>query len=485
MRGVTFGMDMSPLRESREFRLLWGSLAVTSFGSCLTYVALPLQIKELTGSPLAVGSVGLAQLLPLVAAGLWGGALADALDRRRLALWAEAAQGLCSAALLAEALLPHPALWALYLVAACAAAAGSLQEPSLTALTPQVVAPDRLAAASALNSSVQGAGAVVALSVAGVLAATAGVTTAYAADVATFAVSIALLARLRPVPAVAHAARASVGSIMTGVRYALSRRDLLGTYAVDLAAMLLAAPDAVFPFLADDLGAPWALGLMYASFAVGALLVSATSGWAARVHRHGRAVVVGALGWGAAVAAAGLSGRIWPVLLCLVVAGGFDEVSGLFRDVLWNGSIPDELRGRLAGVELLSYSVGPTGARLRAGWAAAALGVRSSLLAGGLACVAAVGALALAVPSLLRYDDRTDPHAVAKRASTEAASAAAAAAASVVHPGALEHPVHGVAGPVDGQPHQVEPVPGDGAYRGPVVPVVAGAEQLRGEHGRR
>ena len=416
MRGVKIGMDLSPLRESREFRLLWGSLAVTSFGGYLTYVALPLQIKELTGSPLAVGSVGLVQLLPLIAAGLWGGALADTLDRRRLALWAEVAQGLCSVALLADALLPHPAVWALYLVAACSAAASSLQEPSLTALTPQLVAGDRLAAASALNSVVQGAGAVVALSIAGIIAADAGVTAAYAVDVATFVVSVALLARLRPVPAVAAGARASVGTVVAGVRYAFSRRDLLGTYAVDLAAMLLAAPDAVFPFLADDLGAPWSLGLMYAAFAVGALLVSATSAWASRVHRHGRAVVVGALGWGVAVAAAGLFADVWAVLLCLVVAGGFDEVSALFRGVLWNASIPDELRGRLAGVELLSYSLGPTGARLRAGWTAAAIGVRSSLLTGGLACVAAVGALALAVPSLLRYDDRTDAHVRAKRA---------------------------------------------------------------------
>ena len=242
MRGVKIGMDLSPLRESREFRLLWGSLAVTSFGGYLTYVALPLQIKELTGSPLAVGSVGLVQLLPLIAAGLWGGALADTLDRRRLALWSEVAQGLCSVALLVDALLPHPAVWALYLVAACSAAASSVQEPSLTALTPQLVARDRLAAASALNSVVQGAGAVVALSIAGIIAADAGVTAAYAVDVATFVVSVGLLARLRPVPAVAAGARASVGSVVAGVRYAFSRRDLLGTYAVDLAAMLLAVP---------------------------------------------------------------------------------------------------------------------------------------------------------------------------------------------------------------------------------------------------
>jgi MFS family permease len=197
------------------------------------------------------------------------------------------------------------------------------------------------------------------------------------------------------------------------LRYARSRPDLLGTYAVDLAAMLFAMPVAIFPFLADRLHASWALGLMYGSFAVGSLLVSLTSAWASRIRRHGRMVVVAALGWGVAITGAGLSANVWAVLGCLVVAGAADMISGLFRATLWNGTIPEELRGRLAGVELLSYSVGPQLASVRAGWSAAAFGVRTSVWAGGLACVVGVAALACAFPALWRYDVRTDPHALA------------------------------------------------------------------------
>lgn len=413
---MNLGMDLSPWRSSRDFRLLWSAGAVTVFGSYLTLVAVPLQLKQLTGSAAAVGAIGAVELLPLVVAGLWGGALADAVDRRRLVLWTELAQGLCTAALLVNAVLPHPAVWPLYLVAACSAAAGSLQRPSIEALTPQFVPHAQLAAAANLNSLRWNVGAIAGPMLAGLIATTAGVELAYAVDAGTFVVSLLLMARLRPVPPGARAERASVGSLLAGLRYARSRPDLLGTYAVDIAAMLFAMPTAVFPFLADKLHADWSLGLMYSAFAVGSLLVTLTGGWASRVHRHGRAVVVAAVGWGAAIAGAGLVPDVWAVLAFLVLAGAADMVSGVFRSTLWNGTIPDDLRGRLAGVELLSYSVGPQAAQVRAGWTASAVGVRASLWLGGVACVVSVAALAAALPSLLRYDDRTDPHAAAKRA---------------------------------------------------------------------
>jgi MFS family permease len=410
-------MDLSPWRSSRDFRLLWSAGAVTIFGSYLTLVSLPLQLKQLTGSAVAVGAV---ELVPLILCGLWGGALADALDRRSLVLWTEAAQALCTAALLVDSLLPHPLVWPLYVVAALSSAAGALQRPSLEALTPQLVPHQQLTAAGALNSLRWNAGAIVSPMLAGVIATTAGVTVAYTVDAATFAVSLALLAAMRPVPPSPQSDRPSLASIGAGLRYAVGRRDLLGTYAVDIAAMLFAMPMAVFPFLADRLHADWALGFMYSAFAVGALAVTLTSGWAARVHRLGRAVALAAAGWGAAIAGAGLLGNVWLVLLCLVAAGAADMISGLFRMTMWNATIPDELRGRLAGVELLSYSVGPQLAQVRAGWTTSLLGVRASLWTGGLACVVAVLALAASLPSLMRYDDRTDPHALAKGRSARA-----------------------------------------------------------------
>ncbi|WP_374106177.1 MFS transporter [Kitasatospora sp. RG8] len=415
--------DLTPWRSSRDFRLLWLSGCVTSLGSFLTYVAVPLQIKELTGSSVAVGLVGAFELVPLVVFGLWGGALADALDRRRLVLFSEAALGLLSGVLLLNALLPTPVLWPVYLVAALVAAADGLQRPALDSLTPRIVPHDQLTAAFALNSLYRNAGSVAGPALAGVVVAFAGVQTAYALDVLTFAASLVLLARIRAVPPPTGADKPSVQAVLTGVRYASSRKDLLGTYAVDLVAMLFAFPVAVFPFLASELDADWALGLMYSASAVGALAVSVTSGWASRVHRLGRMLVAAALGWGAAMALAGLTASVWAVLLCLALAGGADQISGIARSTMWNQSIPDEVRGRMAGVELLSYSLGPQLGQVRAGGMAGLVGVRASVWVGGVACVAGVLALVAALPALLAYDDRTDPHAAAVRAEHERAAA--------------------------------------------------------------
>ncbi|MEU8919699.1 MFS transporter [Kitasatospora sp. NPDC048545] len=413
--------DLSPWRASRDFRYLWTSGCVTSFGSFLTLVAVPMQIKELTGSSLAVGLIGAVELVPLIVFGLWGGALADALDRRKLVLRAEAALGLLAGLLLVNALLPHPLLWPIYLVAALVAAADGLQRPALDSLTPRLVPHRHLAAAFALKSLYHNAASVAGPALAGVVVAFAGVQTAYALDVLTFAASLLLLVRIRAVPPATGAERPSVRAVLTGVRYAWSRKDLLGTYAIDVCAMLFAYPVAVFPFLASDLGADWALGPMYAASAAGALLVGATSGWTSRVHRHGRLLVVAAVGWGAAMALAGLSGSVWVVLLGLALAGGADEISGLARSTMWNQSIPDGVRGRMAGVELLSYSVGPQLGQVRAGTVAGLVGVRAAVWTGGVACVVAVLAVAAALPRLLAYDDRTDPHAAAVRAEHERA----------------------------------------------------------------
>ncbi|MEU8545769.1 MFS transporter [Streptomyces roseoverticillatus] len=419
--------DLTPWHASRDFRRMWVAGLVTVFGTFLTFIAVPLQLKELTGSALAVGAVGVVELVPLVVFGLYGGALADALDRRKLILWTEAGLGVLSALLLLNTLLPHPMIWPLYVVAALVSALSGLQRPALQAIVPRVVAHDQLPAAIALNSMRWQAGAIAGPSLAGVLIAFAGLQWAYALDVVSYAVSAVLLFGLAPSPASHDADKPSLRGILEGAQYAWSRKELLGTYVIDMAAMLFAFPTAVFPFLADDLGAPWALGLMYAAGAVGSLVVSLTSGWASRVHRHGRMVVYAALGWGAAMAVAGWLGNVWLVLLFLAVAGGCDMVSGLFRSAIWDQTIPDELRGRLAGIEILSYSIGPQLGQVRAGGMASLTNVRASVWAGGLACVASVGLLAVSLPKLMSYDQRTDEHAVRMRR-LKAAEAVAEAA---------------------------------------------------------
>ncbi|MFD8518954.1 MFS transporter [Streptomyces capillispiralis] len=415
--------DLTPWRSSKDFRLLWVQGLVTYLGSVMALIALPLQIKELTGSPLAVGAMGAVELVPLVVFGLYGGALADAVDRRKVIVLTEAGLGLLAAVLLVNAMLPRPLLWPLYVVAAGVAALAGLQRPAVDSLLARIVPHDQLAAAAALNALRWQAGAIGGPALAGLVVAYAGNGPAYATTVVCFAVSVLMCRRLSPVPPVEHAAKPSLRGIAEGARYAWSRPVLLGTYAVDLAAMFFAFPNTVFPFLADELDADWSLGLMYSAGAIGSLLLSLTSGWVSRTQRHGLLVVCGAAGWGLAMAAAGWTSNVWLVLLCLGLAGAGDMLSGLGRSTIWNQTIPDRLRGRLAGIEVLSYSVGPQLGQVRAGAMAGWTGVRPAIWSGGLACVAAVGLLAAALPRLVSYDARTDEDARRRRAEQEAADA--------------------------------------------------------------
>ncbi|WP_190081450.1 MFS transporter [Streptomyces longisporoflavus] len=407
--------DLSPWRSTRDFRLLWVQGLVTTFGSFMALVALPLQIKDLTDSPLAVGAMGAVELVPLIVFGLYGGALADAVDRRKVILLTEAGLGLLAAVLLVNALLPEPLLWPLYVVAAGVSALAGLQRPALDSLMARIVPHDQLTAAAALNSLRWNVGAIAAPALAGLVVAYAGHAPAYAVTVVSFAASVALCTRIAPAPPAHDAEKPSLRGLAEGARYAWSRPVLLGTYAIDMAAMFFAFPNTIFPFLAEDLDAEWSLGLMYAAGAVGSLLLSLTSGWTSRVRRHGLLVVFGAAGWGLAITAAGWFGNVWVVLVCLALAGAGDMLSGLGRSTIWNQTIPDELRGRLAGIEVLSYSVGPQLGQVRAGAAAGWTGTRTAIWSGGLACVASVAALTALLPKLVSYDATTDEDAARRR----------------------------------------------------------------------
>ncbi|MDH2427424.1 MFS transporter [Sphaerisporangium sp. TRM90804] len=411
-------MDLSPLRQSRDFRLLLGSSMITMFGSVVTMVAVPYQMKQLTGSYVAVGLVSLAEFVPMVVCGLWGGAIADALDRRKIVIWSEV--GLCftSVLLMANTLLlpPQAQIPVLYVVAALAAGLASLRGPSEQAILNRVLKLDHMGAAFAIQSLARNVGMIIGPAVGGVIVVVLGPATAYGIDVVSFLLSLYLLVRVAPVAVPGDGSPASLRSLVEGVRYAVRRPDLMGTYLVDIAAMVFAFSNALYPFLADELRHPTALGLLYAAGGIGSAIASATSGWTSHVHRHGRAVIIAASLWGAGVALASLMPNIWLVAVFLAVAGGADTISGVFRSVIWNQTIPDEYRGRLAGIELLSYSTGPMLGDARAGFMAQLGGARFSLGAGGLLCIGAVAAMAAALPAFRRYDARTDEHALAQRA---------------------------------------------------------------------
>jgi len=407
-------IDLTPIRKYRDFRYLWTSGLISNLGSMITYVAIPFQVKELTNSYLAVGISGLVELVPLIVFGLYGGVLADAIDRKKM-IWAtEFASLFLSAILLINALLPSPNLVLIYVVAALFAAVDGLQRPSADAILPRLVEHKDLPAASALMSMRWQIGMIAGPSLAGVLISIFGVPAGFILDILTYFLSLIILLRVKSVPPIEINEKPAFSSLVAGVKYATSRKDLMGTYLVDLSAMFFAMPTALYPFWAEQAGAPWALGFFYAAGTIGSILVTLTSGWVKSYTKHGRAIFLAALGWGVAITIAGLVNHVALILLFLVLAGASDMVSALFRSVLWNQSIPDEFRGRLAGVELISYSVGPLGGQTRAGFTAERTSLRTSVVSGGLLCIGFVTFFTALLPEFRKYDSQTNKFAVSE-----------------------------------------------------------------------
>jgi MFS family permease len=409
---ANLAIDFSPLKKYPDFRRLWLSGLISYFGSMFTYVALPFQVKELTGSYLAVGLIGLVEIIPLVVFGLYGGVLADHMDRKKM-IWAtEFAALFLSVILLINSLLPSPSLALIYIVAALFSAVDGLQRPSADAILPRLVEHNDLPAASALMSLRWQMGMIAGTSLAGVLISIAGVSAGFILDIATYFLSLIILIKVKSVPPIEISENPSFSSLVAGVKYATSRKDLMGTYLVDLAAMFFAMPIALFPFWAEEAGAPWALGLFYAAGTIGSILVTVTSGWIKNYTKHGRAIFLAALGWGVTITFAGLVNNLALILLFLILAGASDMVSTLFRSTLWNQSIPDEFRGRLAGVELISYSVGPLGGQTRAGFTAERTSLRTSVVSGGLLCIGFVAFFTALLPDFRKYDSKSNKFAV-------------------------------------------------------------------------
>ena len=397
-------MDLAPLRH-RDFRLLYIAQFVSLLGTMITYVALPYQMYRLTGSSLSVGLLGLAELVSLLATAFLGGMLADVVDRRRMAIATDVGLAAGSAALALLAMAGGSA-WSLYLVAAWMSGVSGLQRPSIESLSPRLVPHDELPAAGSLAVFRGSICMIVGPAVGGALIVSAGLPATYTADVASYGLSLFCLWLIKAVPPPEDANPPSVAAVIEGLRYARSREELIGTYVVDFVAMVFGMPLALFPAVSDRLGGPSVLGLLYAAPAAGALVASLTSRWTPRVHRHGLAVMIAATVWGLAIAGFGFAETLWPALACLALAGAADAISGIFRMTMWNQTIPDALRGRLASIEMVSYSSGPLLGHVEAGAVAAAFGVRASVVSGGILCVVAVIACGFWLPQFVRYDGR-------------------------------------------------------------------------------
>ena len=398
-------VDLTPLRISREFRLLFLGQTVSQFGSMITFVVLPWQMYQITKSTFAVGMMGVVEFFPTIIMAFIGGALADYVDRRRWIWMMEAGMIGCDIVLMVNSLLPQPRAYILFIVAGIFAGLNGLQRPSREALTPKIVPLEYMPAVGALNSLRWSTASIIGPALGGVLAASFGAFSAYVIDTATFVFSLITLTMMRTSPPPPSADRPSFKSLATGLRYAWSRQELIGTYLIDINAMFFGMPMALFPALAENYGAS-SLGLLYAAPAAGIAVASFTSGWTSRVHKHGLAVTIAAALWGVAIIFFGLVNSLWLALLFLALAGAADGISGIFRMTIWNQTIPDHLRGRLAGIEMISYTTGPLLGNAEAGIVASMFSLRTSIVSGGVLCVAGSVLLACFLPAFVKYDGR-------------------------------------------------------------------------------
>ncbi len=436
--------DLTPLRRYRDFRNIWIGQIISALGSQLTVVGVAYQAYRLTHSTLIVGLVSLVQLGPLLIGSLWGGAVADAMDRRRLLLITQVVLAATSAGLAVNALLAHPHLWPLFAFTAASAGFQGVDNPTRKAALPMIVPTEDLPAALALQQVVYQLALVAGPALAGLLIGVAGLSVVFWLDVASFTaafVSVVLLPRLVPV---GGGRKAGVASVVEGLRYLKGQRTLAATYWVDLDAMVFGMPRAVFPALALGLyrGGAETLGLLYAAPGAGALAGALLTGWVVRVRRQGRAVVLCVFLWGAAIAVFGVVRVLWIGVAFLAVAGAADVVSAVFRNAILQMTVPEELQGRLSGTWIAVVTGGPRLGDAEAGAAAAIGGPQFAVWSGGLACIAGLGVLLWRVPELWRQDatsllatagaptaagDPTAPRGPTARRDRRTAAAAAAA----------------------------------------------------------
>jgi MFS family permease len=405
-------VDLTPLRRSRDFRLLWLGELVSEAGSQVALVAVFVQVFALTGSAAAVGAVGAVQLLPLAVASLLGGPIIDRYDRRRLLLAAQFGQAGASALLLAGALAGHPPLGLVYVGAGLVAGCQGFSLSTRASMTPNLVPADQLPSALSLNQVGWNACLIAGPALGGVVIDQLGLAWAYGLDVASFGATIAaclLMAPQRPPGTEAH--RGTVlgtgwAALAEGLRYLRGKRVLQATFYVDLVAMIFGMPRALFPVLAATRfgGGPETVGLLFSAVAAGALLGALTSGWVRHVRRQGLAVLWAVVVWGLGIIAFGVSGdRLVLALGCLAVAGAADVVSAVFRGTILQRNVPDDLRGRVTGIHTLVVVGGPRLGDLEAGVVASAFTPTVAVVSGGVACIAGVGVLAAIVPEFARY----------------------------------------------------------------------------------
>jgi MFS family permease len=396
-------IDLSPLRISRDYRLLFFGQLISAFGTAMSFVVLPVQVYLLTGSTFLVGLLSASEFVLILFMAFVGGAYADFIDKRRMLRLTEIGQTLVTAILLLNATLPRPQVWLLFVCAAMHAGLTALQRPSFESLLQKIVPLELMASVSALNSLRWNITTILGPSLAGIIVARYGASTAYGIDLISFVASLTAVFLIRAVPAPAQIEnRPTLRSVVEGLHYAWRRKEILGTYLIDMNAMFFGMPAALFPAMSTKFGAG-TVGFLYAAPSVGAIIATLTSGWASKVNRHGLIVAVAAGLWGVAIIFFGLAESLYSALFFLVLAGGLDMISAVFRMTIWSQTIPHYLRGRLAGLELISYTSGPKLGDAEAGLVASVFSVRTSIISGGVMCVVGTLLISALLPQFIKY----------------------------------------------------------------------------------
>lgn len=417
-------IDLGPLQKSRDLRLLFAGQLVSMLGGQFTMVAVPYQVYALTRSSLDVGLVSLATLLPLIAGGLLGGSLADAVDRRLMLLASQLLSALCAVGLAINA-DAGTALWPLFALPAVAAGSAVAGASGLSAILPNLAGRSDTATANAMFQALMQFGMVAGPALAGLLLAGAGVRFVYWLDAVSLVAAMLATSLMAPQRPAGTSHSPGLRSIAAGFRHLRGRPVIQGAFLIDINATVFGGPAAVFPALATTVfhGGARTLGLLYAAPGAGALLGAIATGWVHRVRRQGRAVIIAVIVWGAAITCFGLAHWLPLALALLAVAGWSDVVSAVFRGTIIQLAAPDELRGRLMGVQMAVVTGGPRIGNAESGAVANAFGATTSVVSGGLACIAGALVLARLLPAFSRQQA---PVAAAEAAPAQASGTSSA-----------------------------------------------------------
>jgi MFS family permease len=390
------------------YRRLWGSTAIVAVGSQFTVVAVPKQIYDLTGSSGFVGLAGAFGLVPLLIFGLWGGAIADAFDRRTVILVTNVGVAATSVAFWVQAVVGAN-VWLVLSLLAVQQAFVAINMPTRTAAVARLVPPDLIASATALSATVGSFGMVFGPLLAGALMPLAGLPVLYLVDAVVLILATVIvsgLPKMAPLDGVKR--RAGLKDIADGFRYVAAKNVLLASFLLDIIAMVAGMPRALFPEMAertfgDPHGGGLALGLLYASIPIGALLFGLFSGWLSNISRHGVGVIAAVIVWGLAIIGFGLAGRLWLAVTFMVIAGAADMVSMVYRSAILQTAATDEMRGRMQGVFTVVVAGGPRIADLAHGWAAAGVGTAVAATGGGVLVIVLTVLAVACLPAFWRY----------------------------------------------------------------------------------